>query len=204
MARNKAYLVSQHLEGISANALDKYQSVIRDYIKGKYGLYVLYRRNRLYYVGLASNLRSRLKQHLRDRHKGLWDRFSVYLTVENHHIKELESLVLRIVQPKGNVQKGKFPRSQDLKIRLTRDIRSRQRAELETLGPQVETADADILVALEAKDAAYQAHEEAKTAVRALKRVRDPIRVKQMDLQNVIGNLDPSTPPSVPISTCGA
>ena len=77
------------------------------------------------------------------------------------------------------------------------------RAELETLGPQVETADADILVALEAKDTAYQAHEEAKTAVRALKAVRDPIRVKQMELQSVIGSLDPSTPPSVTISNGG-
>ncbi len=77
------------------------------------------------------------------------------------------------------------------------------KVELETLEPQVLGADADILVALEAKDAAYQAHEEAKTAVRTLKAVRDPIRIKQMELQNVIGNLDPSTPPSVTISNGG-
>ena len=77
------------------------------------------------------------------------------------------------------------------------------RAELETLEPQVLSADADILVALEVKEVAYQAHEEAKTAVRTLKAVRDPIRIKQMELQNVIGNLDPETPPSVTISNGG-
>jgi hypothetical protein len=42
----------------------------------------------------------RLKGHLRDCHKGLWDRFSVYLTSDAEHIKELESLLLRIIGTK--------------------------------------------------------------------------------------------------------
>ena len=77
------------------------------------------------------------------------------------------------------------------------------RAQLDTLEPQVLSADADILLALEAKNVAYQAHEEAKTAVRALKAVRDPLRIQQMQIQQVIGNLDPDTPPSVMISNGG-
>ena len=72
------------------------------------------------------------------------------------------------------------------------------RTELEGLGPQVEAADADILTALEAKEVAYQAHEEAKTAVRALKAIRDPLRIQQMQIQQVVGNLD--GPPSQTIS----
>ena len=76
-------------------------------------------------------------------------------------------------------------------------------AELETLSPQVEAADADILLALEAKTIAYQAHEEAKAAVRALKVPRDLLRIQQMQLQQVIGNLDPETPPSVTLSNGG-
>ncbi len=71
----RAQLVSQHLENISSEALDKYQDVIRSYVRGRQGIYALYRRNKLYYVGLASNLRNRLKHHLRDRHKGIWDRY---------------------------------------------------------------------------------------------------------------------------------
>lgn len=74
------------------------------------------------------------------------------------------------------------------------------RTELEALGPQVEAADADILTALEAKDVAYQAHEEAKTAVRALKAIRDPLREDQMLLQRVVGDIDPDTPPSQTIT----
>jgi hypothetical protein len=74
-------LVSQHLENISREALEKYQNLIRRYVRRRQGVYALYRRKKLYYVGLASNLRSRLLHHLRDRHGDSWDRFSVYFTI---------------------------------------------------------------------------------------------------------------------------
>lgn len=51
MAR-QAQLVCQHLENISSEALDKYQDVVRNYVRGRQGIYALYRRNKLYYVGL--------------------------------------------------------------------------------------------------------------------------------------------------------
>jgi len=84
-------------------------------------------------VGLASNLRSRLSQHLRDRHQSSWDRFSVYLTIGDSHLKELESLILRIVKPPANLQKGKFICSEDIRRRFSRDVRSHQRDELISL-----------------------------------------------------------------------
>ena len=133
MAKKRKNLVCQYMENVSAAALEKYKDIIRDYIRGRHGIYALYKRDRLYYVGLASNLRGRLNQHLRDRHKGLWDRFSVYLTIESHHIKELESLVLRIAMPTGNRQKGRMARSQDLKKQLEKEVRRRQREELQVL-----------------------------------------------------------------------
>ena len=52
-------LVSQHLENISREALEKYQDIVRRYVRNRQGVYALYRRNKLYYIGLASNLRSR-------------------------------------------------------------------------------------------------------------------------------------------------
>ena len=129
----RAQLVSQHLENISSEALEKYQDVIRSYVRGRQGIYALYRRNKLYYVGLASNLRNRLKHHLRDRHKGIWDRFSVYLTIGDSHLKELESLILRTVKPQGNTQTGKFVKSENLRSRLARDLRRKQRDEINWL-----------------------------------------------------------------------
>lgn len=123
-------LVSQYLEDVSRGALSRYQEIIRTYIRERHGVYALYRKGQLYYVGLAGNLRGRLTQHLRDRHGESWDRFSVYLTIGDIHLRELETLVLRIVMPRGNKQRGKFAKSENLRRRFTRDIRVRQGAEL--------------------------------------------------------------------------
>jgi predicted GIY-YIG superfamily endonuclease len=112
-------LVSQHLEGISRDAIGKYQNIVRRYVRRRQDVYALYRRNKLYYIGLANNLRSRLAHHLRDHHKESWDRFSVYLTIGDSHLKELESLILRVVRPKGNKQKGKFLKSEKIRKRYS-------------------------------------------------------------------------------------
>jgi hypothetical protein len=126
-------LVSQYLETISGTALDRYQRIIRAYVRRRHGVYALYRRDKLYYVGLAKNLRSRLKHHLNDKHRGKWDRFSIYLTIGDSHLKELESLVLRILRPTGNTQKGKFARADDLKRRLARDMKAYYKREVNLL-----------------------------------------------------------------------
>jgi hypothetical protein len=114
------HLVCQHLENLSRAALEEQQEIIRDFVRNRHGLYALYRNDRLYYVGLASNLRSRLTAHLRDRHRDTWNRFSVYLTIGDDRLRELEALVVRIAQPGGNRQKGKLSKSQDLRTLFRR------------------------------------------------------------------------------------
>lgn len=126
-------LVCQHLENISRDALEKHQDIIRTYVRGRQGVYALYRGDRLYYVGLASNLRMRLAHHMRNRHGASWDRFSVYLTIGDSHLRELEALLLRIVKPKGNNQKGKFAKSEDIKRRFGRDVRQKSDDEINSL-----------------------------------------------------------------------
>jgi len=44
-------LVCQHLENISRDALEKYLPIIRRYVVRRQGVYALYRRGKLYYVG---------------------------------------------------------------------------------------------------------------------------------------------------------
>jgi predicted GIY-YIG superfamily endonuclease len=129
MKRRVRKLVTQHLENISRKALEDYQRNIQDYIKGKQGVYALYRGDRLKYVGLATDLRNRLKTHLKDRHALNWDKFSVYLTADDEHLRELEALVLRIATPKENRVKGKLARSENLRRRFQKDIALRQRQE---------------------------------------------------------------------------
>jgi len=107
-------------------------------------VYALYRREKLQYVGLASNLRSRLGRHLRDRHHDSWDRFSVYLTIGDTHLKELEALILRIVKPAGNKVKGKFAKCEDIRKKFARDVRQRQRQELGSLLGRKSTLEVEV------------------------------------------------------------
>lgn len=115
-------LVSQHLGKISGTILEDYPELIRSYVKGKHGIYALYRGSRLYYVGQASNLRVRLRHHLKDRHAKKWDRFSIYITTDVEHMRDLESLIIHIAAPQENRLKGGFLASEDLRRRLRHDI----------------------------------------------------------------------------------
>lgn len=110
----KTPLLQGYLENISGKVLEEYRLVIREMIRGRHGVYALYKSGKLYYVGLASNLINRIKAHTRDRHQKKWDRFSVYLTSDAAHIKDLECLVLCIVSPDGNKARGRFRNSENL------------------------------------------------------------------------------------------
>ena len=98
-------------------------------IKGHHGVYALYRREKLYYVGLATDLRLRLNQHLTDKHKGKWTHFSLYMLRRTGHLREIEALLLRIADPTGNATRGKLKRSEDLlpelKALLSEDFKAR-------------------------------------------------------------------------------
>lgn len=129
----KTPLVTQYLENVSRKVLEDYQEIIRQYVRGTEGIYALFRRGKLYYVGLASNLNSRLKQHLKDQHKDSWDRFSVYLTIHSEHMRELEALLLRITKPSGNKQTATFAASDNLETPLNRYIKTKQDEERDRL-----------------------------------------------------------------------
>lgn len=131
--KRRVSLVSQYLEGLSSDVFELYQDLIKRYARGRHGIYALYRNNQLYYVGLAQNLPRRIRTHLRDRHSGLWNRFSIYLTIDDRHMRELEALLLRITPTPGNKMKGRFANAENLRVELAREIRSRQQAELDGL-----------------------------------------------------------------------
>jgi len=128
--RADAGLVVEYLENISRTAIKRYPEIITEYARRRSGVYALYKGEDLYYVGLAKNLRSRLHGHLKDRHAEAWDRFSVYLTQGDEHLKELESLVLRIAAPTGNRVAGKFIGARDLLSVFRQRITNSQKREL--------------------------------------------------------------------------
>jgi len=126
-------LVHQHLENVSRDLLEEHPDVVKQFIGRNAGIYALYRRDKLYYVGLATGLRGRLKAHIKNRHGGSWDRFSIYLTIKDQHLREIEALLLRIANPIGAKQRGKLAQSRDMRRLIQRAIRVKQHSEVSTL-----------------------------------------------------------------------
>jgi len=131
--RKSRPIVAGFLEKVSAKIFDKYQKEITDMIKGHHGLYALYRKNKLYYLGLATNLKNRISHHLKGRHQGKWTHFSLYIIRKADHIKELESLILRIAYPEGNKMRGKLRNSKNILPLLKKQVKEKIKAEFEDI-----------------------------------------------------------------------
>jgi len=136
--RKPRKLLLGYLERISSKVFSDFPKQLTDLIGKQHGVYSLYKGNRLYYVGLASNLRGRIKHHLSDKHAGRWDKFSLYLVRKADHIKELETLILRIANPKGAVKKGRLPHAVNLGSELRAQVREAQEGQLTELFGAIE------------------------------------------------------------------
>lgn len=135
MASKKAHkhLVVQYIEKIRSEIFEEYRKEIKKFAKGRNGIYALYSGTKLYYVGLASSLTGRVNGHLKNRHMGEWDSFSMYLTADSSYLKEIESLILRIVDVKGNRVKGKLKNAADLRRELLKELKYSQKTQLDFL-----------------------------------------------------------------------
>ncbi len=102
-------LVGGCVERISVPAFEKYHGETTDLVQMQHGVYGLYKNDRLYYIGLAVSLGRRIKQHFRDKHAGRRSRFSLYLVRKIDHIKEIESVLLRVTDPTGIRMRGSWP-----------------------------------------------------------------------------------------------
>lgn len=115
-------LVTQYLENISREALEEHPQLVQQFVGRRNGIYALFNRGTLHYAGLASDLRWRLKHHLKDRLRDEWDSFSVYLTIGDKHLRELESLLIRVTRPPGNRQLGKLAGAENLDRKFGRAL----------------------------------------------------------------------------------
>lgn len=126
-------LIVNRLENVSKDVFKQYYPLITELVGDSPGIYALYDDRDLYYVGKSTELRKRVKQHLKDRHLASWTHFSLYLARREDHIHEIESLLVRIANPKGNrvIPRGKS--SGILVKQLKKLIKERQRVELASL-----------------------------------------------------------------------
>ena len=107
---------------------DKYAKIRTKAFANRSGIYALYdKRGKLYYVGRASDLNGRLKQHSKhNKHSGKWDSFSIYLTKKKNIEIELEAIVLSFlwetVQPKGNTQKPQVNKDRKMREDILKEM----------------------------------------------------------------------------------
>lgn len=109
-----------------------FKAGLKKIMKGYSGIYALYRKNRLYYVGLTSNLFSRIKWHLKDRHARKWDSFVIFRIRRINYLKDIETLITQLVPLPGNRQQGKVPRDADIN-RILRIILSEHSKEIRAI-----------------------------------------------------------------------
>ena len=131
--RTSRPLVLGYLEQISSSVFSKFSGQVTSLVGKRHGIYALYRNSKLYYIGLATNLRSRVKHHLKDKHAGKWNKFSLYLVRKVDHIRELETIVMRMASPAGNTTRGRLPRAENLKFELLSRVKLEQKRQISKL-----------------------------------------------------------------------
>ena len=103
---------------------------LQEITRGYSGIYLLYNRKTLYYIGLATNLYWRLLGHTKNKHRGNWDSFAIFRVGRVRYLKDIESLLLRVANPPGNAVRGHFHRDGD----LTKVLKKIQREQMRRLG----------------------------------------------------------------------
>ena len=98
-----------------------FTSKLKELMKGYAGVYALYKSNNLYYVGLTKDLFGRIRWHLKDRHARKWDKFMIFRIKRVGYLKDIETIMHHIAEPKGNRIKGRVPIDSDLN-KVLRDI----------------------------------------------------------------------------------
>lgn len=126
-------LVTSSLDKVSREIFRRYSGAITDLIGSSPGVYALYDGPNLYYVGKATDLRRRVRHHLRDRHLASWTHFSLYLVRKEEQIDEIESLIVRIANPEGNRAIPKGKERGGLRKRLRILVKQKQQEEIELL-----------------------------------------------------------------------
>lgn len=126
-------LVVERLEMVSKALFKQYYPLITQLIGSSHGIYALYDTTDLYYVGKSTDLRNRVRAHLRDRHLASWTHFSLFLVRNAEHLSDIESLLVRIANPNGNRVHPRGTGNSALRHKLQALIRERQRDELSEL-----------------------------------------------------------------------
>lgn len=109
-----------------------FRAKLKELLKGYAGIYALYRKGSVYYVGLTTNLFGRVSHHLKDRHKQKWDHFVIARIKRVNYLKDIETLLTHLMDLPGNRVKGHVPKDADINqiLRQILSVHSREIREI--------------------------------------------------------------------------
>jgi hypothetical protein len=121
-------LIQAYAEELPGTALEVFWKEFRGLLRGQSGIYVLLKDGVPHYVGQASNLPYRIRHHLKDRLKGKWDGFSFYVIARTRYLTDLETLLSRIINPRGAKIIGRLRGASNLRREFVLDLKRYARA----------------------------------------------------------------------------
>ncbi len=131
---HKGALIKGMSQALPADLLKEpgFKDGLDEIMRGYAGVYALYKKKKLYYVGLASNLYWRIRGHTKNKHRGKWDSFAIFRINRVNYLKDIETLLLNVADPPGNSVSGHLHRDSDL-TRVLRRIQSEQMRRLKRI-----------------------------------------------------------------------
>ncbi len=95
-------MITYQLYKAPIEVLQEYENVLANKIGDQGGIYILHKGNSIYYIGKATKLRRRIKQHFSDKHGSKWNAFSLYVVDNNDFLDSLERMLVTLIKPNGN------------------------------------------------------------------------------------------------------
>ena len=127
------HLYKEKLEKVSRDLLTNHKDLVTELIGKSHGIYALYSEEELYYVGKAVELKRRLKDHLKNKHKAEWTHFSLYLIEDVEYVETIEALLISIASPRGNSKSPRAGSDDKLRKTLKKMLVAKQKREVEEL-----------------------------------------------------------------------
>jgi len=135
-------LIQYALDDIKRESFNVIRRELKGVLKGRAGIYALYKEGRVVKVGLGTNIYGRVNGQSKSK-KMNWDTASLFIIKNIKYLRDVETAVNRIAKPKYSIQQGRvgdehyfkkiLKKRVNEKKRKLRAKRSKQRKQLSTL-----------------------------------------------------------------------
>ena len=119
-------LLKYALEDIKKESFDTIKIELKKTMKTRSGIYALYKKGKVVKVGLSIGLYGRVKGHSKNEDLD-WDTASFFVIRHIKYLRDLETAINRIAQPKYSKQLGRVDNEHYLERLLNRRVREKQK-----------------------------------------------------------------------------